>query len=324
LGNSLDQGVSVVAEEKGNQASTSGSEEGSSGEAREHAADLVREALAHTWWGTQPWRRYVRLLALIGPALVIERVAAVTNFSRANAWPILVALDLGNWLQIITGSFIAWFPWSLACIATVMAAVGTWTAFQAGYAGTIVELEHGRPVMVATYGQVGSMVAAMLVPVVAAAALVGPLPSPLWALPAIAAAGAWFLVSESLPDEYRMAKIEFVRRSFDEGGPVYLGELFQAIAAGLHVRVPLKWRSVLASLLIPVAFIGVIFGLWRMLTDRTPWVPQECIAYGPKGQESAFKGYLLVEGDHTDTVLRASDRVVLSLPAALVSRNAKC
>lgn len=302
---------------------TVGSEEADSRDPRGREADLLRDAMAHTWWGAEPWRRYVRLLALIGPALVVERVLAITDFSRTNAWPILVSLDLGNWLQIVTGSFVAWFPWSLAGVATVIATFATWAGVQTGYASTLVELEHGRPVMVATYRQVGLVFATMLLPLGVAAALLAPLPRPFSIPPILGAAGAWFLVSESLPDDYRIAKIDLVGRRIAEGRATY-GDLILALIAGVHVRLPIKWREKAASLLIFIAILGVFAGLWLMVTSRTPWVPSECIVYGRQGQQTTFRGYLLIEGNRTSLILRASDRVVLSLPADLVSTNSTC
>ena len=292
-------------------------------ETSQGATDPLREALARTWWGARPWHRYVRLLVLIGPALVVERVAAVTDFSRENAWPVLVALDLGNWLQIVTGSFMAWFPWSLAYVTTVVATVATWAAVQTVYATAMVQLERQQPVMVATYGHVGLVAATLGVPFGATFLLMTSLPGFLFILPAIGIAGAWFVVSESLPDQYRMAKIDLVNRRLSEGRATY-DEVFLALVAGFHMRFPRRWRQSLASLLILVALVGAGLALWRVLTDRTPWVPQECIVYAANEQPSKFKGYLLIEGNQTDLVLRASDRVVLSLPAALVSRSSAC
>jgi hypothetical protein len=300
-----------------------GSGEGSSGNRPKHATDPLQEALARTWWGERPWQRYVRLLPLVAPALVIDRVAAVTNFSRANAWPVLVSLDLGNWLQIVTGSFVAWFPWSLACVATAVTTFAVWAAVQTGYGTTIIELERRQPVMIVTIRDYALMLAAFAVPLLVIFALIGPLPRPFLVLPAAGAAGAWLLVSEQLPDEYRLAVIEHIRQKRAEGRAT-LVDIFQAYAANLHVRFPPKWRQILVSLLVLVASAGVVFGLWRMLTDRTPWVPQECIVYSAKCQQSSFNGYLLIEGYQTDVVLRASDRVVLSLPATLVSTKSTC
>lgn len=289
----------------------------------EHAADLVQESLANTWWGDQPWRRYVRLLALIGPMLVVERVAAVTNFSRTQAWPILVSLDLANWLQIVTGSFVAWFPWSLAFIATVVAAFGTWAGVQTIYATGIVEIERRKPVMIATYSHFGLIVAAMILPLAAAGLLASWLPRPLWVVPAIGAAGGWFLISESLSDEYRVARIEFVGRKHMEGRAT-VADKYQARLAGLHLRVSSKAREDLSSLLILIAGLAALASLGWMLNNRTPWVPEECIVYGKEGQQTMFRGYLLIEGNQTDLVLRAGDRVVLSIPAALLSTSSTC
>jgi hypothetical protein len=177
--------------------------------------------------------------------------------------------------------------------------------------------------MVATYRHLGLVFATFMVPLGVAVALMAPLPSLLWILPVMGAAGAWFLVSESLPDEYRIAKIELVGRRITEGRATY-ADVILAFIAGVHLRLPIKWRGKAASLLIFIAILGVLIGLWLIVTSRTPWVPSECIVYGRQGQQSTFRGYVLIEGNRTDLILRASDRVVLSLSADLVSTNSTC
>lgn len=275
----------------------------------EPRVDPLSEALATTWWGPDPWRRYLRLLAFLGPALLLERVAAVTNFSRTDSWVIINSLDLGQWLQVLTGSFVAWHPWSLMVLATGLATFGAWSFTTASFAVGVQELRRGSAVVIADYGQLGAFAATAFVPLLVALVASGMLPRPLALVPLLGVFAGWLTASERLTDAYRLARQEYASRKMgrDRGGS--LGDLFPYVSS-LRLRVRAGLLEKVVSWLFLLGMVATVVVVGLVVTSRTPWVPEACITYDSGGGTVRVDGYLLVEGQSRDVVLRADDRKV--------------
>jgi hypothetical protein len=288
----------------------------------EDTVDLVRASLSATWWGPNPWRRYLPLLAALGPALVVERVAAVTNYSHGDAWPILVALDFSHWLQILVGSFVAWYPSSLLLTASVTGVFAGWAVSQTMYASSLTEMRHDKPILVKNYSQLTALLAAVALPAAAMLLTTWMLPRELALLVLLPVVIGWFLVSSLYPDDLRVVRLEFLCRK-RRRGKLQNGEAIVAISTATSLRIPPRARQWLASWLVFAVYLMIPASLLWASTSRLPWVPRECIVYtdtGGGGGHDAFWGFVLLEGIQTDLVLRDVDRRVLTLRAAAVLR----
>ena len=304
-----------------------GGEPGAGEEAAEDPrVDPVREALATTWWGANPWRRYLRLLAVVGPALVLGRVAAVTDFSRVDSWLILSSLDLGQWLQILTGSFVAWHPWSLLVAVTGLAAFGSWSFTEAVFALGVQELRRGSPVTISHYGQLGALAASAFLPLLGAVVAQWALPRSLSWIPALGAVAGWLAASERFTDGYRLARQEFASRKIGKNGGGVLGDLIPYVSSlRLRVRAGLLEKAV--SWLISLGIVATLAVIGLIAVSRTPWVPEACITYQVDGKAVQVEGFLLVEGQSRDVVLRAADRevvLVAGVSEVRVQREGSC
>lgn len=118
-------------------------------------------------WGLRPWRRLALLTPLLLPAALLLRVGNTVDWQAHDAWLIVTTLDLGNWLQVATGSFYAWLPVSgyVATLCLIGLIPATSRVILGGRA--IKKERGGRTSMVTSVLEASCFIAIALPPIIA-------------------------------------------------------------------------------------------------------------------------------------------------------------